>query len=790
MTQPLALVSPDMTEAERLLAVALARGEAAVLGGRSVRGSVLRAILVELRSVSELQQEAGVRIERAVVTGGLDLEGCAIDRPLTLRSVRIGARDDGPALNLRDARLERLTLHDLTVSGDVVADRCDLDGGLLIGGGRIDGLLFMRGASVRGALAIEGADVGTGAAAIYAAGLDVSGALLLRRSTMRGDVSLSRAVVGAGLFAEDCRLMADGPATLDLAAARISGDVVLERAVMAGLVLDGAAIGGSLGAAVARFGVAGVRADGVRVANRANFSGARIDGTLAIEGARIGGGLAAQGLEVHGGQIGVAAGLLRVAGHVDLSGAKLVGQVRCPAAEIGGDLNLAGARMFGAGVAMSGAGLAVRGDLVLSRSVVVGRIELAGARIERSLDLSAAALKVERGVALAAPGVHIGADVRMDRGFRSVGGIAASRATIGGVVNLKSSGIVSCALAHRPSRELAGASFDDEADAGRHDVALDLGEARVAHLAMPETAEHRPRGIIDLSRASIATLEDHAAAWPPPFEARSGGDEDYDDIDHLVLDGLVYERLANPDGRSDGAVGDEAASAGLLRVNAMPWRVEWLESQSHDDVVMHMRQQPWQQLAGYLTRHGRASEALLIDIARRRRAAGSPSVSRGRRFISRLLDVIALYGHSPWRVVGWMAAVIAVCGMLYTSAAAECTRADCTDETVYVLTGRGSHVSQQSEAHYPSFNGFAYSLDVFLPGISLGYDDHWRPNPSWVREVSSGAVKSDAKSTPLLHARLPAGAMITTLMVIERVLGLLLTVLAAASFTGVLTRFE
>ena len=33
---------------------------------------------------------------------------------------------------------------------------------------------------------------------------------------------------------------------------------------------------------------------------------------------------------------------------------------------------------------------------------------------------------------------------------------------------------------------------------------------------------------------------------------------------------------------------------------------------------------------------------------------------------------------------------------------------------------------------YPAFNPLAYSLDVFVPFVSFGYEDHWRPKVSGV----------------------------------------------------------
>ena len=181
MSQPMALLSSDLSEPERRLIVAALRGELVDMGGASVRGTVLAELVAAARPGWVLPR-GGLELARVVVTGGLDLAGSAPPVPLTLLEAVIEPGADGVAFIIRDARLMRLTLQATHILGTVVADRAEVTSHVLIGDCAFDGPLQARSARIGGTLAIERSHIGDGEISMFAAGLAVAGPLVLRAS--------------------------------------------------------------------------------------------------------------------------------------------------------------------------------------------------------------------------------------------------------------------------------------------------------------------------------------------------------------------------------------------------------------------------------------------------------------------------------------------------------------------------------------------------------------------------------------------------------------------------------
>jgi hypothetical protein len=308
---------------------------------------------------------------------------------------------------------------------------------------------------------------------------------------------------------------------------------------------------------------------------------------------------------------------------------------------------------------------------------------------------------------------------------------------------------------------------------------------------MPHAAEDRAQGIIDLSRAHVGSYEDAAAAWPPPARGRGsdkrGRTSDGRDIDHLVLDGFVYEHLENPAGQPGG---EEPKAKGDR--NAARMRRRWLEGQSSIDLDRHFKPQAWMQVARRLSAQGYHDEAREIAIARRRRQRKSVSAGPLAKLQNWCLDVFALYGFNPWRTVIWMIVFVLAFGAVWSLAAKGCARNDCKDEAVFVMARKGDFGQNdaRSEANYPPFAPLAYSFDVFMPFVDFGFKEHWRPRLSYgpIAEVHAPdwlpGVDTQASVT------ITTGVLLYIFYVLEMILGLVLTSLAITGFTGMLNTEE
>jgi hypothetical protein len=799
MSKPIITAEADLSPLEEALLAGAARGDTVDLGGGSIRGRVLRALLNGSRPEWPIA-ESGIRLSKAVVTDGIDFEGCTVSVPLLLSGVRIM---DGPrgALLLRDARLKRLSMQDCHLEGSLVADRAQVENGVLIAGGRIEGQILARGAQLGGALAIEGTQVGDGRKALTGSGLRLSGPLILRRARLKGDVKLARCQLNAGIYAENTTI--DGSSCgFDAESARIDGDFLATDArISAGICLAHARLLGRLeatGLSVSDPETA-ISARSLNVGQGINLVDARIKGTLDVEGAEIGKGFRAEGIEVEGGTTAISAGGISIAGNWDLARSKLVGAVNFPGADIRGQLRLTEARLFGAELAIRGDGAHIRGGCYMSRSMVFGLLRFPACDIGNQFRLRGASLKVDSGAALMVNGSRFGRDVELNGGLLCIGALVLDQVRIPGQLDFSQSKIKSAALA-REGRPLPAArepsSSGDPTDWDEN--AISLADAEVKHLCMPETRDERPRGIVDFSRASAASYQDFAAAWTPGSQLR-GKSADGRDIDHLVLDGFTYEHLNNPSGARQGPHKSDHSKADD-RVARQ--RLQWLEGQQDCDIRDHFKPQPWVQLENRLLQQGYDEDARQISIARRRLERSSHATRTLQRWQGGFLDMFALYGFNPWRTVAWMVAFIALFAGFWAWAGGQCANSGCRDESVFVMTNRDAYTPEKFASVYPDFNPLAYSFDVFVPFVSFGYADHWRPNMAWtpiaeipqpvtfapIEDKTAGELTGPTSGTnkPVPTFKITLGGVLYGFVILETVIGIVLTSLLVTGFTGLL----
>ncbi len=796
----------ELSDAERQLVTALSAGETAQLSGAPIRASILRAIAFGRGALCDLTT-FGIRLQDARITGRIDLDGCSLDTPFVLTNITI--EDDhssdeqnpaSPLLSLCDANLKQVRLSGLHVSGAVLADRAIVANGMLLEQCTMKGSISLAGARIGHTLSFQSSEIGDGLVALNAPELVVDGSLSLQGGRFLGSADLSRCQIGSSMNAQAAEFAsglpgsgATGPtrAALVMDSATVAGDLLLNDTRFDNSVrMENARVGGRLEAM--RMNIEAptgeINLDGIDVQKSVCLDDASIRGVLRIVGARIGKLFVANRLTLDGGETAIEADLISTGGNWEMTDGRLIGQLRCPGARIDGQMRLSDTKIFGSELALRGDGMVIRGGYFASRSLMVGLVRLPGAHIGNQFRLRKATIKVEAGAALLASGARFDRDIEIGSGFETIGAVVLDQAHIAGVCDLDASRIRSAAIARLAATQpppVATSGRQDD-DAARFDeISVSLVDAEVGRLQMPRRNEDRPRGIVNLSRAHIGALEDWSASWPPTVRQRNKS-SDGRDIDHLVLDGLVYDHLVNPAGLGGDRHNREEDRAGMRRMI-------WLDGQQRFDVAEHFRPQPWVQLSSRLAAQGLSREAEKVTIGRRRRERLSHASTALGRFENRFLDWTALFGYSPWRTVVWSFLVVILFAGIWGWAADQCKEPGCFDQTVFVTSNRDAYAQKEFDRLYPGFNSFAYSLDQFLPIVSLGQSNNWHPNDNFraltsVRVPNLPAFLTGAtdKDRIMTRVTLTTGQLLYWLGLLQGLLGITLISLLITSLTGLL----
>jgi hypothetical protein len=100
------------------------------------------------------------------------------------------------------------------------------------------------------------------------------------------------------------------------------------------------------------------------------------------------------------------------------------------------------------------------------------------------------------------------------------------------------------------------------------------------------------------------------------------------------------------------------------------------------------------------------------------------------------------------------------------------------------LKGNYGQDDKSAEEKYPGFSPLAYSLDVFLPFVNLGYKEHWRPRTSYL--TLADVPLPGAELHGQQHLTVTVGGILYLLYVAEMLAGLILASLAVTGFAGIL----
>lgn len=614
--------------------------------------------------------------------------------------------------------------------------------------------------------------------------------VVLAGARVVGEVNLAVQKIETRLYFEDCHFLEK----LNFEKTEIGGDLVISSCINDGaLSLSGATVDGKLDLSNSDFQFSkgySINAADLR-AHSLSLSSARIHGSVHLENSEISGTVDFSSIKI----VSTRREALKARG---LS----AGQLKMSFADIEGNVDFALANFDGlffahkvkikseSGVAMS-AYLANfnRGLFLRADSNLVGSVDLSGSIINRGLELTNSKFTGDRGFALRLDGAQIDGRVTF-KGSEIDGTIYAQRMRTTGTVHFGETKIRSTARCESaadetnalPSQDLVLASpFRDTAHLG-----INLQDAQIdGRLILPETAVE---GVVDLSHARCAVLEDRAEAWPNPFISDDNKPRERRplkksvearDAQHFVLSGFTYQYFAHPGGQVTS--GSPSASEDIAKA-----RIRWLSSQSAEDLYENFNPQPWRQAAAVLREMGHDRASQIVAIQRRVRERYSRDTPLQQRIINRVLHVIADYGYNPWKTLAYCLVAVLAFALIHGGAVAICgspnsgeVRASCS-APIFVPVRYGDVEGSKFTSTYPQFEPISYSLGTFVPIFDLGAETFWRAN-----SLSTMTVEPIGMN---VRFKLPAGQILYWLFVFERILGGILIAITITGFTGMLTR--
>jgi hypothetical protein len=374
-------------------------------------------------------------------------------------------------------------------------------------------------------------------------------------------------------------------------------------------------------------------------------------------------------------------------------------------------VRLSGARIHGT-VSLSDARLSQpeRSSLVAARGATVdGDVELMGVhgtggnlRFSNAVLGSVVAVGAEldnpAGVTMSLHQATVRGSVVLARGFRSVGLVLLSRATMTGRL------------------ECDRGSFDCPVPTGRNEAGHAIEAISLTARGGMDLGWTRAEPSVDFTNAGTTFLADDPARWPS----------------RILISGFTYDRF------------ERSRSSGGARTWDHVARAKWLARQAVYDAG------PFEQAARVFREHGYTSAAETILIAQRSQAREliAGRAARVRRALDGMFGASVAYGYRPGRVL-WLLVVLLglVIASLETPAFQASLRS--TTDAGVVYTTRGPLADTASAAQgglappdacgggqVRCFSPVLYAIDTVVPLVSLDQRANWYPDPN----VRSGTL--------------------------------------------------
>ncbi|MEM1372376.1 MAG: hypothetical protein AAGG72_09155, partial [Pseudomonadota bacterium] len=476
------------------------------------------------------------------------------DEPLNTTPVISAVDADLTAFSLRECRLlGSFTADGLSLREELIFKACQIIGWFQLEAVRATGGVCIYRCEVLADVTAAPVDDTTftptvseraALAALNARGMIAGAGLLLDGTIVRGAVDLREVKLASGLSA--IALSASEPpianndngdeqsAAVLLTAAEITGSTDFSRSQLTGtLDLASAHIDGALLVSEARIEPEGdgdapaIRATSAVIARGMSMADAQISGSIVANSAVIDGPLTFErsviGSDNRGCSIDLSGSECRAA--LTMTKCKCVGVVRLDDLSVGQSATFQTSRFFGEQTALTIRGATISKDMCLDRCFLFGALDLGACHIGRSALLRGVTLKVDEGICCSFVGTEIKRNCDLTQQSKLQGGCDFSQANIGGRLDLSSAHIISSAIASRSNLQSNSLNdLDTPSPSSRHGtdtqpaspddrIAIACVQAKASSIHFGNTAETRPRGIVDLRGLSVRRFDDATAAW-------------------------------------------------------------------------------------------------------------------------------------------------------------------------------------------------------------------------------------------------------------------------------------
>jgi hypothetical protein len=194
-------------------------------------------------------------------------------------------------------------------------------------------------------------------------------------------------------------------------------------------------------------------------------------------------------------------------------------------------------------------------------------------------------------------------------------------------------------------------------------------------------------------------------------------------------------------------------------------RIEWLRRQPNKP----FRPQPYEQLAAVLRKSGYEEDAKRVLIAKGQDRVRYAQMRSYERCWHRLLGLFIGYGYRPWRAF-WIGLAVATVGSVLFGIGFR--------KGLLTPTKKEGYAPEDplnDKSYYPKFNALVYSFDAFVPLIVLHQASYWLPNANRGKELSK-----------LKWFRLRTGGLLRLYLWFHIILGWVLSTLFVVGLSGLI----